>query len=259
MAPKITGSASISVGPLLPTVAIPHDIAVGVSISAAPALPAVTTSPEVAGASTTTAVRTTPAPPPKIAESAFLEKNSSIRSLVVLSIHIMDDNGAALIDLDVDPWTSLPSSTRPQREDLAEEILRRYVSENLSDRPDMKREPKPKQWDKKKMLKWLDDNPVTDTNDVQFLMDTVRVRQAATKRIAEAKAEAKEFEDKSGGAWYGLLPMLCLIMALVDSDEIRQAYITRNDISNERIVLDNQSGQYGRVVRWTFGVLEVPG
>jgi hypothetical protein len=29
-------------------------------------------------------------------------------------------------------------------------------------------------------------------------------------------------------------------MALVDSDEIRHAYTTRNDISNERIVLDNQ-------------------
>ena len=34
--------------------------------------------------------------------------------------------------------------------------------------------------------------------------------------------------------------MLRLIMALVDSDKIRQAYIARNDISNERIVLDNQ-------------------
>jgi hypothetical protein len=39
----------------------------------------------------------------------------------------------------------------------------------------MKREPKPKQWDKKRMIKWLDDNPVTDTNDVQFLKDTVSV------------------------------------------------------------------------------------
>ncbi len=34
--------------------------------------------------------------------------------------------------------------------------------------------------------------------------------------------------------------MLRLIMALVDSDEIRHAYTKRNDISNERIVLDNQ-------------------
>ena len=140
------------------------------------------------------------APPPKNAESAFLEKNSSIRSLIILSIGIKDDNGAALIDLDADPWTCLPSSTRPQREDLAEEILCRYVSENLSDRPDMKRKTKPKQWDKKKMPKWLDDNPVTDTNDVQFLMDTVRVQRAATERIAKAKAEAREFENTSGGA-----------------------------------------------------------
>ncbi len=34
--------------------------------------------------------------------------------------------------------------------------------------------------------------------------------------------------------------MLCLIMALVHSDKIRRAYMTRNDILNERIVLDNQ-------------------
>ena len=34
--------------------------------------------------------------------------------------------------------------------------------------------------------------------------------------------------------------MLHLIMTLVHSDEIRSAYMKRNDISNERIVLDNQ-------------------
>jgi hypothetical protein len=34
--------------------------------------------------------------------------------------------------------------------------------------------------------------------------------------------------------------MLCLIMALVHSDEIRSAFMKRNDISNEKIVLDNQ-------------------
>jgi hypothetical protein len=42
------------------------------------------------------------------------------------------------------------------------------------------------------------------------------------------------------GAWYGPIPMLRLIMALVDSDKIRHAYTKRNNISNERIVLDNQ-------------------
>jgi hypothetical protein len=40
--------------------------------------------------------------------------------------------------------------------------------------------------------------------------------------------------------WHGPLPMIRLMMALVHSDKIRSAYMKRNDISNERIVLDNQ-------------------
>jgi hypothetical protein len=34
--------------------------------------------------------------------------------------------------------------------------------------------------------------------------------------------------------------MLCLIMDLVDSDKMRRAYTCRNNISNARIVMDNQ-------------------
>jgi hypothetical protein len=36
-------------------------------------------------------------------------------------------------------------------------------------------------WLKKKLLKWLDDNPVTDTIDVNFLKDTVCIRRAAAE------------------------------------------------------------------------------
>ena len=256
MAPDI-GGASTSTAPLLQAVPTDHDVLGGTMLtSVVPLLTAVTTAPDIAGASTSTApllqalptnpevagtstsVSTIEAPPRKKAETAFLEKNSSI---TVLAIGIKDDNGAALIDFDAEPWTSLVSTTsRPQRDDLAEEVLCRYVSENLSDRPDMKRLHQPRNWDKKKLLKWLDDNPVTDTIDVEFLKDTVRVRRAAAERNAKARAEAKESDEKSGGAWYGPIPMLHLIMALVDSDEIRHAYTKRNDISNERIVLDNQ-------------------
>jgi hypothetical protein len=66
-----------------------------------------------------------------------------MKSLIVLTIGLKDDNGAALINLDVDPSSSLPSSTlRPQREDLAaEEIICRFVSENLSDWPGIKHKP----------------------------------------------------------------------------------------------------------------------
>ncbi len=46
--------------------------------------------------------------------------------------------------------------------------------------------------------------------------------------------------DKAEKAWYGALPMLRLIMALVHSDDTRSAYLKRNDTSMEWIALDNQ-------------------
>ncbi len=51
----------------------------------------------------------------------------------MLSVGLKDDNCDDLVDLNIDPWNSLPALTvRPQREDLAEEIIHHcYVSENL--------------------------------------------------------------------------------------------------------------------------------
>ncbi len=88
--------------PLLTAVATAPDIA-RTSTSTAPLLQAFPTNPEVAG--TLTSVATIEAPARVKAESAFLEKNSSIKSLAVLAIGIKDANGAALIDLDAEPWT----------------------------------------------------------------------------------------------------------------------------------------------------------
>jgi hypothetical protein len=90
------------------------------------------------------------------AERVFLSKNNSLRSLIVLSIGLKNDDGINLVDLAIYLWKSLPTnSTKPQKEDYADEICRRYVVENLRDTADMKREPKPKQWDRTKMLTWL--------------------------------------------------------------------------------------------------------
>jgi hypothetical protein len=104
----------------------------------------------------------------------------------------------------------------------------------------MKREPKPKQWDRTKMLTWLQEHPITDPVDVQFIKDTVKSRREATDRISATRLLEKDASDKAGQAWYGPIPMLRLIMAIIHSDKIRSAFMKQNDISNERIVLDNQ-------------------
>ena len=155
------------------------------------------------------------------AEGVFLSKNSSFRCIVVLSVGLKKNEGADLIDLDSDPWKSIPvATTKPQKEDYAEEILRRYVAEDLANRVGLKRSHKPRVWDKSKMLKWLQEYPINDADKVEYVTTVVLVRKEAAERFAASKAAVKEVEDKVGGAWYGPLPMLHLIMALVYSDEM---------------------------------------
>ena len=100
--------------------------------------------------------------------------------------------------------------------------------------------PKPKQWDKAKMNTWLRDYPISDPNDVNFIQNTVQNRKEAAERIVVARVLENDMADKADNAGYGPIPMLCLIMALVHSDEIRRAYLKRNAISTKWIALDNQ-------------------
>ncbi len=79
-----------------------------------------------------------------------------------------------------------------------------------------------------------------DPVNVQFIKDTMKSRKEAADQISAARLLEKDASDKAGQAWYGPIPMLRLIMALVHSDKIRSAFMKRNDVSNERIVLDNQ-------------------
>jgi hypothetical protein len=102
------------------------------------------------------------------------------------------------------------------------------------------------------MLKWLEGNPLIDAKDIQYLKDALQVQRAAAEWNAASKAEAKESDEKAGRAWYSSIPMLHLIIALVHSDEIRHAYLTRNDILNKWIIADNQKSfkKRAKIVEW---------
>jgi hypothetical protein len=182
------------------------------------------------------------------AESVFVSINSSLKALAVLSAGLKNADGADLIELEGDPWKSLPVRTiRPQRENYGEEISRRYESENLLVTANMSRAPKPKQWDKNRMLTWLGDHPISHPTDVQFIQDTVQDRKESAERVNAARQLENDSVDKAEKAWYGPPPMLRLIMALVHSEDIRRTYLKRNDISKKRIALDNQKSVDKRV------------
>jgi hypothetical protein len=79
------------------------------------------------------------------AEGVFLSTNQSFRCIVVISVGLKNNEGADLIDLDSDPWKSIPvTTTKPQKEDYAKEKERRYVTEDLANRIGLKRLPQPR-------------------------------------------------------------------------------------------------------------------
>jgi hypothetical protein len=51
------------------------------------------------------------------AKCIFLSKNSSLRSLIVLSVGLKKDDGANLIDLEIDPWKSLPANSKKMQKE----------------------------------------------------------------------------------------------------------------------------------------------
>ena len=80
---------------------------------------------------------------------------------------------------------------------------------------------KPKQWDKMRMLTWLDDHPISQPTDVQFIHDMVQDRKQVAERVRQLENDTV---DKAEKAWYGSLPMLHLIMALVHSGSKLQLF-----------------------------------
>ena len=65
-------------------------------------------------------------------------------------------------------------------------------------------------------------------------------RKVVAERVVAERAKDKEVHDKAEKSWYGPLPILCILCCLTDNEVIRRAYLTRNDISNDRIELDNR-------------------
>ena len=69
---------------------------------------------------------------------------------------------------------------------------------------------------------WIENNPITEEDDVDFHIKQVEQR----KNLAISAAAAKTKNDKDmKGRWAGLEPMLCAIQVLVDYYEVRKLYL----------------------------------
>jgi hypothetical protein len=176
--------------------------------------------------------------------------NHSMRTLVALCRGILNDNGSQILDIMMDPWRFLPLYTiKPKSEEYKVEIKCRWEQFNSEGAKEKK--PKPTQWNIDKCLKWLDDHPIINETDIAFLQQTVSLRIKFANDAATQERIEKEITDRAEKNWYGPVPYLCILHALIEFDEIKKAYLEQNNIASSRLGVENcKSDQQREVTVW---------
>jgi len=170
--------------------------------------------------------------------SSYLKVHgSSLRTLVAMSRGCKSVDGTALLDITIEPFVLMPSKTvKPTASDYHNEVSRQYsVSHEEDNVP-----PRPKQWSITKCQEWLDSHPIVDGGELFDLEGEIEKYKEVAKKAALDRL-ADEEALNGGKNWTGKYPMLRMMHAVVDHDEIKRAYITRHDLPAGRIGVENRN------------------
>jgi hypothetical protein len=128
----------------------------------------------------------------------------------------------------------------PNIQELKREIIRRWnimcaaLSEDTAD----KVTPRPAQWSLRKVLQWLEDHPINNSCDREYLFKAIDKRVETAKTVdAQRAQEQAQFNKK----WIGPAPILRLIHTLIDHDEIKRAYLKGFDVPSDHMALENRN------------------
>ena len=86
---------------------------------------------------------------------------------------------------------------------------------------------------------WLVKHPITGEDDISFILRTIAVRRDAAEKVAAERANKASALTTSGANWIGKYPVLHLIHALVDDDEIKREFLTCHNLTGGRLQLEN--------------------
>jgi hypothetical protein len=121
-----------------------------------------------------------------------------------------------------------------------EEINRRWALNNqeISGIVRTASPPRSAGWNQLRMIQWLDDNPITDIADVEFLRKIVATK---VKDCLEELDQEKIDNAKMEKSWTGSAPFMRLIHCFIDNDEIKSAFLHRNDVDSSRMTVENRN------------------
>ena len=111
-------------------------------------------------------------------ESMFVDKGRSLKALALLSLGLKRDDGSYVFNPSVLPWSAATRKTaiKMTAGELREEVLRRSVAAGN------KKHPRPSQWTVTTAMNWLNENPIKNAEEVDFIMSTVSRRIEIAQR-----------------------------------------------------------------------------
>ena len=179
-------------------------------------------------------------------EQFYVSRGRSLKALAILCQGLLDDNSALLFDPKVMPWSAADkvSSVKPNAADLKEEV-KRHASMN----PKIVIAPRPSTWTLQRLTEWLNEHPISGADDVAFIKKTVVERITITMEENAAREKEKEDQELAGGgsSWIGKYPMLRLIHALIDHDNIKRAFLGLHDLPGGRMGVENRNTEEARM------------
>lgn len=171
------------------------------------------------------------------------EGGNSKKILYLLAIGLSDPDDASrqLFSFDDPPWCTLPkTSMRPRNADYLNEINRRAYRYNILPRP------RAKNWQRPRIMEWLQAHPVCEVQCIAFLVAEVKKLRDVLNRMNE---QALESMPTGMGKWRGSIPYLRVIMCLTD-DNVKNLYLNRANVrTRQEIDGRNSENRYvGSVV-----------
>jgi hypothetical protein len=165
-------------------------------------------------------------------QKAYEESGNEKKVQYLMSIGLQC-NGSALFWFETVPWSLLPkTSLRPKNTDYGKEIARRSKLFKIS--PALR----PSNWTRLQTIEWLQQNPVRDNVDIDFLTKEVaRVRnvlvraqqQQETNELSVAITRTIPPSNIGGQSLRGNVPYLRVIMCLTQ-DRVKSLFLTRANI-----------------------------
>ena len=165
-----------------------------------------------------------------------------MKGLAILCQGLKNENGQPLVDPSALPWSAAKRQTEIKLTaiDLRKEVNRRAVASG-----NILSGPRPKAWTIPRATQWLEENPITDAADLAFIKSTIAERTLIAERAAiEALAPPNPNVNIGNGPvgnWVGKYPHLRLIHCLIDDDNIKTAYLARNNCPSDRMVVENRN------------------